>query len=406
MIDKPASALYTGRLSRRELVRRIGASSLAVAAASVAGPLALSTSAKAQSGTLTQGIDERTAIKATIEQYFKTKYESRRLLSVQDFGPHVADTTQARQFLATERDKRDVELFQAGLFNLRYTKYDYALNFGDILVDTATKEASVVLSEGYDVVFACCAPDVSRTRGIRHTVTLRQQGSDWKIVEDAYEDDMRRMLKGAGGKEQLLARIRYRKEHGYPRPTDLTPPRGSGDRPGADGQMHIMVQGDAHGYDRYGVRQYAFDNWWSRPGPYANYDNQGGDCTNFASQCVLAGGSPMDRDGQYVWYYDGPNYPARSASWTGVPELWDYLTHNNWTGPNGVGAWVDGIEMGDLVQLDFGVGWQHTPIIHDVGDRTFDNIRTATHSDDHYNMPVSHWAGAGVRFIHIWYWRE
>jgi hypothetical protein len=412
MIDKPASALYTGHLSRRELIRRIGASSLTVAAASIVGPLALPTSAKAQSGTLTQGIDERTTIKATVDQYFKTKYESRRLLNVQDFGPHVADTVRARQFLATERDKRDVEIFQAGLFNLRYIKYNYSLDFGDIQVDAATKEASVVLSEGHDVVFACCAPDVSQARGIKHTLTLKQQGSDWKIVEDAYEDDMRRMLKGAGGKEQLETRMRDAKKRGLEPPADMTPspPRNGGDRPGADGQLSIMAVGDAHAYDRYQAWYHAY-HWWNDFDPaYGVYGNNGiygnDDCTNFASQSLRAGGCAFDNTGDYQWFYYGYYIPDRTPSWTGVVPMWDYLVHNNWTGPNGVQAWVDGIELADIVQLDFGAGFQHTPVIVNIYDRTFDGIRVATHSDPHYNYPVSAWGGATVRFCHIMYWRE
>lgn len=63
------------QLSRRELLQRAGASGLAVAAAGLAGPLIVP-AAIVRAGAATQGIDERPAITAVVDQYFKTKYES------------------------------------------------------------------------------------------------------------------------------------------------------------------------------------------------------------------------------------------------------------------------------------------------------------------------------------------
>ena len=57
---------------------------------------------------------------------------------------------------------------------------------------------------------------------------------------------------------------------------------------------------------------------------YPNYNNAGGDCTNFVSQCVYAGGMPM-RIGSTdaYWYY---NSSGRSPSWAGA----DYFMRH-WT---------------------------------------------------------------------------
>jgi hypothetical protein len=371
----------------------------------VAGPLALPAAAGAQSGTITQGIDERPQITSLVDRYFKTKYEGQRLLRPQDFGGLVHDALpKAKQFLKAERDKREVELFQADLFNLRYTQYDYALDFADIRVDTAAKEATVTVSEGHDVVYACSAPVVSLLRGVKHTITLKQVGEDWRIVEDAYVDDMRRMLQGAGSKDQLAARIRAAKDRGHKAPTESYPvPKG--DRPPtSDGQIGTMAVGDAHAYDRYAAWYYASVHWQNyNPHYYAYPDN---DCTNFISQCMRHGGCAFDTGGSYQWYYYGPNPPARSYSWTGVVELWNYLINNNWTGPNGEPRWVDGLELADLVQLNFGYGWQHCPIIVDIGAPRFDAILCAAHSDNCFNRPLSVWSGADVRFMHIIHWRE
>jgi hypothetical protein len=55
---------------------------------------------------------------------------------------------------------------------------------------------------------------------------------------------------------------------------------------------------------------------------YADYSSFGGDCTNFASQCMKAGGWAMNNS----WKYNGPNIPQRTPSWTGAYKFYEYLT--------------------------------------------------------------------------------
>lgn len=47
------------------------------------------------------------------------------------------------------------------------------------------------------------------------------------------------------------------------------------------------------------------------PNPQYRYlpivNNNGGDCTNFISQCLLAGGTPMKFNGEYPWWYNHRN---------------------------------------------------------------------------------------------------
>lgn len=46
-------------------------------------------------------------------------------------------------------------------------------------------------------------------------------------------------------------------------------------------------------YDRYSAVMYAHKWAYDRNPRYYNYDKIGGDCTNFASQCLLAGNGVM-----------------------------------------------------------------------------------------------------------------
>lgn len=52
---------------------------------------------------------------------------------------------------------------------------------------------------------------------------------------------------------------------------------------------------------------------------YRNFDSNGGDCTNFTSQCVLAGGIPASSS----WY-------AYSNSWIKVIDFFAYMTNNGY----------------------------------------------------------------------------
>jgi len=168
-----------------------------------------------------------------------------------------------------------------------------------------------------------------------------------------------------------------------------------------DAQLSILT-GVQYGHNRYAAWNYAW-NWYSGRNPtYNNYGGGGGnDCTNFVSQCIQASGAPLDWSGSYMWYYQ--KGASDSYSWVNVNGIWDYLTGNTWTGPYGVAAWTDSVEVGDLVQLDFGSGFGHCPIITTKGGTSFNLIYVAAHSTDQFDYPISNYSLAiGHRFCKIW----
>ena len=69
-------------------------------------------------------------------------------------------------------------------------------------------------------------------------------------------------------------------------------------------------------YRRLNAVLYAH-RWASGRDPqFYNYEAIGGDCTNFASQCIYAGTGVMNETPLYGWYYINAN--NKSPSWTGV----------------------------------------------------------------------------------------
>ena len=85
-------------------------------------------------------------------------------------------------------------------------------------------------------------------------------------------------------------------------------------------------------YNRNSAVDYA-KNFANKRNPnFYNFDDLGGDCTNFCSQCLLAGSSNiMNKTFTPYWYYNNIN--DRSPSWSGVEFLFEYLTQNKNKGP-------------------------------------------------------------------------
>ncbi|MBO5370985.1 MAG: amidase domain-containing protein, partial [Clostridia bacterium] len=75
-------------------------------------------------------------------------------------------------------------------------------------------------------------------------------------------------------------------------------------------------------YDRMAAVEYAKKWALSRNPIYYDYEQIGGDCTNFISQCVYAGCGVMNYNENNGWYYLDAN--NKSPSWSGVSFFYDF----------------------------------------------------------------------------------
>lgn len=155
-------------------------------------------------------------------------------------------------------------------------------------------------------------------------------------------------------------------------------------------------------YDRRAAVAYA--NRWAyfRNPNFLDFSELGGDCTNFASQCLLAGGAVMNYTPTFGWYYIDPN--NRAPAWTGVEYLYNFLTGNKDVGPYATDTDISAMRPGDLVQLELDKGrFQHTPVITEIRGivPTMNTIYVAAHSQDANCRPLSSYAIKRVRFLHI-----
>ncbi len=102
-------------------------------------------------------------------------------------------------------------------------------------------------------------------------------------------------------------------------------------------------------YNRGAAVAYARKWAYGRNPRYRDFDGMGGDCTNFVSQCLYAGSGVMNFTPVTGWYFIDLN--RRSASWTGVKYLYNFLVSNKSVGPRGVNCGRKDTEIADIVQL-------------------------------------------------------
>lgn len=154
------------------------------------------------------------------------------------------------------------------------------------------------------------------------------------------------------------------------------------------------------------LREFAYNREWavnyarvwaySRNPKFYDFADLGGDCTNFASQCIYAGAGVMNYTPETGWFYISAN--DRTPSWTGVEFLYDFLVNNLSVGPYGSEVPISEVLPGDIVQLANSEGdFYHTLVIVSI----FPEITVAAHSRDALNKPLNSYDFAFARAIHI-----
>ena len=150
-------------------------------------------------------------------------------------------------------------------------------------------------------------------------------------------------------------------------------------------------------YDREAAVQYAKKWAYGRNPAYYDFTKIGGDCTNFASQCIFAGAGVMNFTPVTGWFYRSTN--DRTASWTGVEYLYNFLTQNKGVGPYAEEVPLSELQIGDIVQLGRATGdFYHSPVV--VGFSRGE-ILVAAHTYDVFGKRLSGYTFERSRGIHI-----
>lgn len=154
--------------------------------------------------------------------------------------------------------------------------------------------------------------------------------------------------------------------------------------------------------DRQAMRTYQ-DRWFNGFNPnYANFEGDGGDCTNYASQVLYSGCRTMyARSGSGIagsnyWFYRRSN--DRSSSWTGANELRSFLLNNTTKGPSGnISSTFGALESGDIIQLGSDDNYGHSIVVYKQGGDPYVTAHTSSYSG-YYS---SRYGGLSNSKIHI-----
>lgn len=154
-------------------------------------------------------------------------------------------------------------------------------------------------------------------------------------------------------------------------------------------------------YNREKAVEYAYKWAYGRNPKYLNFEGIGGDCTNFISQILYAGSRVMNYTPIYGWYYITAS--DRTASWTGVEYLYNFLVNNTLAGPFAEETDVEAMMPGDIIQISFEKDiFQHSlAVVKSGSPATLNNIFIATHSIDRYNYRLTNYNFDKIRFLHI-----
>lgn len=161
-------------------------------------------------------------------------------------------------------------------------------------------------------------------------------------------------------------------------------------------------------YDRNAAAAYARKWAFARNPQYYNFDRLGGDCTNFASQCLFAGCGVMNFTPTFGWFY--LDLQNRAPAWTGVEFFYNFLIGNgkeqggglgvgNGAGPFAIETNLSGLEIGDFVQFGRATGdFYHTPVVvgFDGGEPLL-----AAHTYDAFNRKLSSYSFDKLRCLHV-----
>ena len=166
-------------------------------------------------------------------------------------------------------------------------------------------------------------------------------------------------------------------------------------------------------YDREKALEYAAEWFDKRNSEYLEYDLYGGNCQNFASQCIYAGGMDMDIKGSFVcqWKFYGKDLnlsqtaAGRSYSWIGVDEFYTYAVNNKSTGLiTQTNIDLKYAQKGDVIQVGAYNKWHHSLLVTDVlfdADGQLAEVVLCSNTADRWNYPLSAYIYTYPRLIHI-----
>lgn len=308
--------------------------------------------------------------------------------------------------------------------------------------DTATVEANLKTNIYWNASNALGKPIIGFTCE-KHLLILNNENSEWKIIVDQFmtdhghsdqsiKEDYTRM-------SDTIEKLKKEAQESIDRskrsmPTKLTMISRKHNKNSTNrilatdnrktNESRTTVETS---YNRDAAYNWAHTYWSNYSTSYVDLGDQtweGGDCTNFVSQCLKSGGANNDKIGSYQWYYDSKgtsktiddNYPWTWSTARGLNYILLGKYKTNEYGPKGTEIVITAdseynsslgkyLTVGDLIQYEWSASskLKHSAIIVNMVFNSSKDIYEpviATHTNDSWYIP---WTKKAYRthFVHI-----
>ena len=308
-----------------------------------------------------------------------------------DFAALFSEGSQTEALQHAASCRTLVAIRQAALEDLRMSRCDVTLTVTD--VSESGGEVRIELDENTVMQFAGLEVE-SELFDLPHIFKLRQTGGDdWVITHHEADDN---------------PYFSFVYEEGCQ--TDPRLPiflRNIERRQLQQQETAQVTLSCDHPYDRDAALDYMMTYCERRNDGWYAYDNMGGNCMNFGSQILLAGGIPMDYEGDARWYWE-------SVKRTDLPfiNVGDFLEYARVNTGYGLVADIDAGfytgEVGDLIL--FGVNSpRHTTaicgLVQDEQGRTVDYL-LCSNTTNYRNFPAGAYYYTGQRLVKIYGWND
>lgn len=299
-------------------------------------------------------------------EFMTLSYEGLSRLEVPDLAPLFSQEENAGASLAGISLQIGLRTLIDGV-DYSLTGYRFTLTCQDA---SAEEDGTVLVTLREDSVqnFAQLPGVDSERGGVFHRFVLEETALGWRIRSHMQFDALYGLLMTGEAMPEDLAAAYAQAVPSYLRELEQARRALEAGR-GEEGTLPAAE----NPYDREAALSYADQYALDRNGEWPDYTGAGGNCQNYVSQCLLAGGIPMDLSGPQVWKWygstpsDSEAAAGRSGSWTGVDQFVAYAGEN--TG-FGLAAEVDAPyfsgQPGDLLEMGTAGNWRHTVIIRSL----------------------------------------
>ena len=335
-------------------------------------------------------------MQSAILNYMERYYQSIASLSIKNSSDLYAESAEIQELLDRSAWEYMIGLRSGQEADLRLADYSYDLTM-DGTAQTERGIVTVSLTE-HSIQNFMQHPDIdSELFNIQHRFVLKRQDGDWFILEHRQSDGIYYNVMGNfwNSTQNELPDTDYfktRKDMLLQQNKEQISLR-------AQDHASIKIPQTEYPYERDSAVAYASEWIGKRNQEWSDFTGRGGNCQNFVSQCLLAGGIPIDIEGEPIWKWFGEDLNERndcegnSSSWISVNGFYQYASTNRGYGLSAVpdAPYQEGVP-GDILQMGFPGNWNHVVLISEViqgEDGHFIDYLVHSNTSDLRNFPAS-----------------